>query len=106
MIPADWQGQPELPAPSTLQKGAGPAARLPASSLTSRRPDVEAKLADKNFELLKRDPYHASLRLKDIGVLYTARTDLRYRAFGVAMVLDRASLDLRPTTDFVADQRH
>ena len=38
------------------------------------------ELADKNFALLKRDPRHSSLRLKKIGVFWTARVGLRYRA--------------------------
>jgi hypothetical protein len=45
--------------------------RLPA--------DVQ-QLADKNFELLRQDPRHPSLRLKKIGVFWAARVGLRYRA--------------------------
>jgi hypothetical protein len=45
--------------------------RLPA--------DVQ-QLADKNFELLRQDPRHPSLRLKKVGVFWTARVGLRYRA--------------------------
>lgn len=41
--------------------------------------DVRA-LADKNFELLKTDSRHPSLRLKKIGVLYSVRIGLHYRA--------------------------
>jgi hypothetical protein len=37
-------------------------------------------LADKNFELLKQNPRHPSLRLKKIGVIYTVRVGLHYRA--------------------------
>ncbi len=33
-------------------------------------PDGVRALADKNFELLKADPRHSSVRLKKIGVLY------------------------------------
>lgn len=36
-------------------------------------------LADKSFELLKADPRHPSLRLKKIGVFYSARVGLHYR---------------------------
>lgn len=43
-------------------------------------PEAIRVLADKNFELLKSDPRHPSIRLKKIGVLYTARIGLRYRA--------------------------
>jgi hypothetical protein len=41
--------------------------------------DIRA-LADKNFELLKADPRHPSLRLKKIGVLFSVRIGLHYRA--------------------------
>jgi hypothetical protein len=43
-------------------------------------PDEIQSLADKNFELLKQNPRHPSLRLKKIGVIYTARVGLHYRA--------------------------
>ena len=36
-------------------------------------------LADKNFELLKQNPRHPSLRLKKAGVFYSARVGLHYR---------------------------
>ena len=44
--------------------------------------DVRA-LADKNFELLKVDPEHPSLRLKKAGRFWSVRVGLRYRALGV-----------------------
>ena len=37
-------------------------------------------LADKNFELLKADLRHPSVRLKKIGPVYSARVGLHYRA--------------------------
>ncbi len=37
-------------------------------------------LADKNFELLKANPRHSSVRLKKAGVFYSARVGLHYRA--------------------------
>lgn len=37
-------------------------------------------LADKNFDLLKKNSRHPSLRLKKIGVFYSARVGLHYRA--------------------------
>lgn len=43
-------------------------------------PPAIRKLADKNFELLKRDPRHASLRLKKVGIFWAARVGLHYRA--------------------------
>jgi hypothetical protein len=36
-------------------------------------------LADKNFELLKRDPRHLSLQLKKAGRLWSARVGLDFR---------------------------
>ena len=38
------------------------------------------ELADKNFQLLKANPRHPSLRIKKIGVFYSARVGLHYRA--------------------------
>ena len=38
------------------------------------------KLADEKFHLLKTDPRHASIRLKKIGIFWSARIGLRYRA--------------------------
>jgi len=43
-------------------------------------PETIRQLADKNFRILKEDPRHASLRLKKIGVFWTARAGLHYRA--------------------------
>jgi hypothetical protein len=43
-------------------------------------PEEIQKLADKNFELLKRDPRHGSLRFKKVGAYWSARVGLRYRA--------------------------
>lgn len=38
------------------------------------------KLAEKDFELLKQNPRHPSLRLKKAGVFWTARVGIHYRA--------------------------
>ena len=43
-------------------------------------PEAIRALADKNFALLKADPRHPSIRLKKIGVLYSVRVGLHYRA--------------------------
>ena len=40
-------------------------------------------LADKNFELLKRNPEHPSLHFKNIGRFWSVRVGLRYRALAV-----------------------
>ena len=37
-------------------------------------------MADKNFELLRTYPRHPSLRLKKIGVFWSARVGLSYRS--------------------------
>jgi hypothetical protein len=42
-------------------------------------PEAVRELADKNFELLKQDPTHPSLRLKKIGDYWSARVGLHYR---------------------------
>jgi hypothetical protein len=43
-------------------------------------PENIQRLADKNFELLKRDPRHPSLRLKRVGLVWSARVGLEHRA--------------------------
>lgn len=43
-------------------------------------PENIRHLADKNFELLSINPRHPSLRLKKVGVFWSARIGLRYRA--------------------------
>ena len=43
-------------------------------------PDDIRELADKNFALLKADPRYSSVRLKKVGVLYSARVGLHYRS--------------------------
>ena len=41
------------------------------------------KLADANYELLKRDPRHPSLHFKKSGKYWSARVGLHYRALAV-----------------------
>lgn len=41
------------------------------------------ELADKNYELLKTNPRHPSLRLKKVGEYWSVRVGLRYRAVAV-----------------------
>ena len=38
------------------------------------------ELADKNFEILKENPRHKSLRLKKVGVFWSARVGINFRA--------------------------
>ncbi len=45
-----------------------------------RLPDEVQQLADKNFDLLKANPQHPSLRLKKVGVFWSVRVGRRYRA--------------------------
>ena len=46
-------------------------------------PEAVRRLADKNFELLKADPYHPSLHLKKIDRLWSVRVGAHYRALGL-----------------------
>jgi hypothetical protein len=45
-----------------------------------RLPSDIQVLARKDFELLKQNPRHPSLRLKKAGVFWTARIGIHYRA--------------------------
>ncbi|MCE9555736.1 MAG: hypothetical protein K8T91_20500 [Planctomycetes bacterium] len=42
------------------------------------------KLARENFDLLRRDPRHPSLRFKKVGEFWSARVGLAHRALAVA----------------------
>lgn len=49
-------------------------------------PKEARELADKNFDLLKSDPYHPSLHFKKVNVvrkLWSVRIGLQYRALGM-----------------------
>jgi hypothetical protein len=46
-------------------------------------PPAVRELADRNYELLKRDPHHPSLHLKKVGRFWSVRVGLRYRALAV-----------------------
>ena len=41
------------------------------------------RLANENFELLKRDPRHPSLHFKKVGRMWSARVGIHYRAVAV-----------------------
>ena len=43
-------------------------------------PDRVRRLADHNFQILKSDPYHPSLRLKQVGPLWSTRVGIGWRA--------------------------
>jgi hypothetical protein len=45
-------------------------------------PENIQDLADKNFSLLKENPRHPSLRMKKVGIFWSARVGISYRALG------------------------
>lgn len=45
-------------------------------------PPAIQELADKDFAILKENSRHPSLRLKKVGVLWSARVGISYRALG------------------------
>jgi len=45
-------------------------------------PEEIKQLANKNFTLLKANPHHPSVRLKKVGVNWSARVGIHYRALG------------------------
>jgi hypothetical protein len=51
-------------------------------SLYRALPEEVRRLANKNYELLKLNPRHPSLRLKRIGELWAIRVGDHYRALG------------------------
>jgi hypothetical protein len=46
-------------------------------------PRFVKKSADRSYELLKKNPNHASLHFKKIGKLWSVRVSRRYRALSV-----------------------
>ena len=46
-------------------------------------PKPVQNIADKNYELLKTNPKHPSLHFKKVGVYWSVRVGLRYRALAV-----------------------
>ena len=49
-------------------------------------PENIKKLANRNFELLKKNPYHPSLHLKKVGRYWSVRVGKKYRAIGIEIV--------------------
>ncbi len=49
----------------------------------SRLPQSVRNVADKNYELLKRDPKHPSLHFKQVGRYWSVRVGMNYRALGI-----------------------
>jgi hypothetical protein len=46
-------------------------------------PEEIRNLADKSYELLKRDPKHPSLHFKKLGKFWSARVGLHHRALAI-----------------------
>lgn len=46
-------------------------------------PDDIRALADRNFQILKDNPRHPSLRFRKVGEYWSARVGLDYRAVGI-----------------------
>jgi hypothetical protein len=46
-------------------------------------PENIQRLADENYQLLKHDLYHPSLRFKKVGKFWSARIGIRYLAVAV-----------------------
>jgi len=40
------------------------------------------RIADKNFDILKSDPFHPSLHFKKVGRYWSVRAGIQYRALG------------------------
>jgi hypothetical protein len=63
---------------------------MPFKSFASERfwqlyadlPEEIQKLADKQYELFEQNPFHPSLKLKQVGEVWTARVGLYYRVIG------------------------
>ena len=51
--------------------------------LYEQLPETIRRLADKNFDLLKADPRHPSLRLKKVGRFWSARIGDNHRTLAV-----------------------
>jgi hypothetical protein len=56
--------------------------------LYEQLPEHIQRLADKNYELLKSDPYHPSLHFKKVNEFWSVRVGAHYRALGVDHVVD------------------
>src|SRR3954471_15719371 len=68
-------------------------------------PSDMREVADKNFDLLRQDPHHPSLRLKIIGSYWSARGRLALPGTGarpcggLGLVLDRPPQQIRATAE-------
>jgi len=52
-------------------------------SYYDRLPKSVRDLADKNYSMLKLDPFHPSLHFKKVGRFWSVRVGMGYRALGV-----------------------
>ena len=46
-------------------------------------PKSVQQVADRNYELLKENPFHPSLHFKKVGSYWSVRVGLQYRALGI-----------------------
>lgn len=53
-------------------------------ALYDELPQSVQRLADKNYELLKADPRHASLHFKKVKEFWSVRVGAHYRALGIS----------------------
>jgi len=51
-------------------------------------PDPVQRIANRNFQALKKDPKHPSLHFKKIGRYWSVRVGIRYRALAVEVEND------------------
>jgi hypothetical protein len=52
-------------------------------TLLARLPESIQRVARQNFELLRNNPAHPSLHFKKIGIFWSARVGINYRALAV-----------------------
>jgi hypothetical protein len=56
--------------------------------LYNRLPRNVQELADRNFQILKKDPKYPSLHLKKVGMYWSVRVGVKHRALGVEVEND------------------
>jgi hypothetical protein len=69
-------------------------------SCFARLPEAVQGVARQNFELLKLDPAHPSLRFKKVGKLWSARVGLNHRALAVPDGADYIWLWIGPHDEY------
>jgi len=56
-------------------------------------PEEVKNLPQKNFQLLKTNPWHLSLQFKKIGNFWSVRAELNYRALAVLLKMTKISYE-------------